>query len=205
MGPARYPTERRELVLAGRPASLLVVKNPDSLLDGDLPLGRLPYWAELWPSALALSSHLAAMSLRGERVLELGCGMGLTTVAIARAGGVPIAVDYDPDAVRFARRNLDEDGGRGLVARMDWNSLGLGTAFSYVVGADILYERAELPRLSELLSRYLTRGGEAILAEPGRELARGFFQNLGRFGLEVARRVPTTIERVTIYHIARKG
>lgn len=197
-------TELREVPLGGRPVSLLVVKNPDSLLDGELEQDYLPYWAELWPSALALSEYLVHFPFRGSPVLELGCGMGLTTIAISRAGGRPLAVDYDPDAVYFARRNLIANGGRGLVARMDWNALALSSAFPYIVGADILYERAELPRLGELFARYLARGGEAIIAEPGRELARGFFQKLPLYGLEVVKNSPSSIERVTIWHLTRK-
>jgi ETFB lysine methyltransferase len=197
-------TEERLVPLGDRPARLLVVKNPNGLLDGDIPGGRLPYWAELWPSALALSEHLLQMPFRGERVLELGCGMGLTTLAIARAGGRPLAIDYDPDALRFAKENLSRDGGRGDFCRMDWGALALGAAFPYIVAADILYERGELPKIGALLKQYLARGGVCVVAEPGREVGRLFFQNLTRYGLMVARTIPTAVERVTIRHLSRR-
>jgi predicted nicotinamide N-methyase len=47
----------------------------------------LPYWAHLWPSAVALAEELAPRSLRGARTLELGCGLGLPSVVAARGGG----------------------------------------------------------------------------------------------------------------------
>lgn len=201
----RYPTQQKQFQLAGKPVSLCIVKDPDSLLDGEIKGDKLPYWAELWPSALALSSHIAGMSFRGETVLELGCGMGLTTVAISLAGGRPLAIDYDPDALRFARHNLESNGGKGLFARMDWNALAVGCAFSYIIGADILYERAELPKLASLFQRYLANGGQVIVAEPGRELAKVFFQSLARYQLEVVRKIETRIDRVTIWHLTKAG
>jgi predicted nicotinamide N-methyase len=47
----------------------------------------LPYWAELWPSCLALAREVAALDLSGRRVLEVGCGLGLPAIAAALAGG----------------------------------------------------------------------------------------------------------------------
>src|SRR5215470_3089340 len=46
----------------------------------------LPYWAELWPSGLALAQHVAMRDLQGMRVLELGCGLGLPALAAALRG-----------------------------------------------------------------------------------------------------------------------
>jgi predicted nicotinamide N-methyase len=200
--PAQYQTETREIESPGRSVSLVTVKNPDSLLDKDVPIVRVPYWAALWPSALALATHLAHRNFRGAPVLELGCGMGLTTISLARAGAVPLAIDYDPDALGFARHNLARDGGHGYFARMDWGQLAISQAFPYIVAADVLYERAQLSKISKLLVRYLSHGGEAIIAEPGREVAKEFFKNLSRYRLE-AKSFPTQHERVTIHHISK--
>ena len=59
----------------------------------------MPYWAELWSSSLALAHDVARRSLRGARVLELGCGLGLPSIAAALAGGRVLATDWSPDAV----------------------------------------------------------------------------------------------------------
>ena len=71
----------------------------------------LPYWAELWSSGVALAHDVARRSLRGERVLELGCGLGLPSIAAAMAGGRVLATDWSPDAIRAteenARRNVE--------------------------------------------------------------------------------------------------
>ncbi|HYP47574.1 MAG TPA: hypothetical protein VEQ61_02950, partial [Thermoleophilaceae bacterium] len=44
----------------------------------------MPYWAELWASGVALADDVASRALRGKRVLELGCGLGLPSIAAAR-------------------------------------------------------------------------------------------------------------------------
>ena len=45
---------------------------------------RLPYWAELWPSAIALSRFLFKNSslIKDKNIIELGCGLGLTSLAL---------------------------------------------------------------------------------------------------------------------------
>ena len=64
----------------------------------------LPYWAELWASGVALAHDVARRALRGARVVELGCGLGLPSIAAALAGGRVLATDWSPDAVRVSAR-----------------------------------------------------------------------------------------------------
>ena len=59
----------------------------------------MPYWAELWPSGLALARRLAGRALRGARVVELGCGLGLPSLVAARGGGRVLATDWSPAAL----------------------------------------------------------------------------------------------------------
>ena len=76
----------------------------------------LPYWAELWPSGVALARRVAARALKGARVLELGCGLGLPSLAAALAGGRVLATDWSPQAIELLRDNAernDADAGAG--------------------------------------------------------------------------------------------
>lgn len=45
---------------------------------------------------------LGAVNFRGKRVLEIGCGTGVTALAIARAGGKILAIDYSAEAIKVA-------------------------------------------------------------------------------------------------------
>lgn len=144
---------------------------------------RIPYWAELWPSSLALARVVLRepWRVRGLRTIELGCGLGLAGLAAAAAGARVLATDYDPDAVAFARLNALANGPLPIEhALMDWRTPIADRAFSLVLGADVLYEGRFLVPLRRALDALLTPGGSALLAEPGREVARPFFEMLRR-------------------------
>ena len=70
----------------------------------------LPYWAELWPSGVALARRVAVRSLRGARVLELGCGLGLPSLAAALAGGRVLATDWSAEAIDATAANAKRNG-----------------------------------------------------------------------------------------------
>ena len=80
----------------------------------------LPYWAELWPSGVALARRVAGRSLRGARVLELGCGLGLPSLAAALAGGRVLATDWSPQAIELLEENAERNGAVLETALVDW-------------------------------------------------------------------------------------
>jgi predicted nicotinamide N-methyase len=136
----------------------------------------LPYWAELWPSGLALARHVATRELAGQRVLELGCGLGLPSLAAALRGADVLATDWAPDAIELLRRNAERNGVFLHVARVRWSepeSLLRAAPWDVVLGADLLYEARNAEQLGELLP---TLGGELLLAEPGRPYAKEFLE-----------------------------
>jgi predicted nicotinamide N-methyase len=49
---------------------------------------RDPYWAVVWASAIALGNLVLAQPdfVRGQRVAEFGCGLGLAGIVCAMAG-----------------------------------------------------------------------------------------------------------------------
>jgi len=141
----------------------------------------LPYWAELWPSGLALARHVAARELRGLRVLELGCGLGLPALAAAVRGAQVLATDWAEDAIELLHRNAGRNGVFLHVARVRWSepeALLRAAPWDLVLGADLLYEARNAEQLAELLPGL---GGELLLAEPGRPYAKEF---LDRFRAE---------------------
>lgn len=158
--------------------SILRPPSADELIDEDAfdEDEFLPYWAELWPSGIALARVVAARRVRGLRVLELGCGLGLPSLAAAAGGADVLASDWAVEAVELLRRNAERNGLSLRVERVRWDEPGplVGEApWDLVLGADLLYEARNAEQLARLLPRL---GSEALLAEPGRPYARSFLE-----------------------------
>jgi predicted nicotinamide N-methyase len=139
----------------------------------------LPYWAELWPSGVALARRVAARSLRGARVLELGCGLGLPSLAAALAGGRVLATDWSPQAIALLEENAERNDATLETALVDWtrpDAIVARAPWDLVLAADVLYERRNVAPLLDLLPRL---GGEVWLADPGRAPAGELLSGLG--------------------------
>ncbi|HET7568847.1 MAG TPA: methyltransferase domain-containing protein, partial [Gaiellaceae bacterium] len=166
--------------LAGRRVTLRRPPSADELID-EAAFDEdefLPYWAELWPSGVALAEVVAARELHGARVLELGCGLGLPSLAAALGGADVLATDWAEDAVALLRENAARNGIALRVERVRWDepdALLAGAPWDLVLGADLLYESRNADQLAALLPRL---GGEVLLAEPGRPYARSFLERM---------------------------
>jgi predicted nicotinamide N-methyase len=150
---------------------------------------RLPYWAELWPSALALARHISERDLAGTRVIELGCGVGLPTILALARGARVLATDHYEAALDFtahnARANLGLEPDSALLDWREPDIEGIGT-FDLVIAADVLYERKNAAALADLVPKLLAPGGEAIFADPRRDEAPEFLRTMEGLGFEDA-------------------
>jgi len=190
----RFVVEPLEVTVFGRELELVAPRSAEELLSEDdfERDERLPYWADLWPSSYALADRVASEKARDGnsrlRLLELGCGLGLVTIAALSAGFGVLATDYYADALLFTRANawriLGEDPATRLV---DWRELpaDLGT-FDRVVAADVLYEKRYASIVADTLARALARGGSALIADPGRTALPAFLRECELRGLVVA-------------------
>ncbi len=164
----KYDLGSHSIPVAGRTFRLLAVRDTNRLVDAIDPKTfaadeRLPYWAELWTSAIALAEWcLGARWEPGARVLELGCGLGLAGIAAAAAGAHVTMTDYEDDALRFARCNAEANLSPEVVrdrlrfAHLDWRNPPLDAAYDVILGADIVYERRSFLPLLDLFDRVLT-------------------------------------------------
>ena len=130
----------------------------------------MPYWAELWPSGLALARALPER-LDGVRVVDLGCGLGVAALAAAARGAEVTALDWSADAVELLRENAARNGLRLEAVHGDWRSF--SGAFDLVLGADVLYEARNAEALLAVLPRLAPK---VLLADPGRPHAAAFFE-----------------------------
>lgn len=180
------PGANRELAIT-RPS------DTDALLDqaaGD-PEQNLPYWAELWPSGIALAAAIFEQPdlVRGLPVLELGTGLGITAIAALDAGADLVVTDYSPESLVLASANTLRNTGREpQTHQMNWRDpetallAGHPDGFPVVLAADVLYERRDIDPLLSLFERLVAPGGLLWLAEPGRPPASIFLESASRQG-----------------------
>lgn len=183
----RFRTVTRSLRVAERDVALLSPANADDLISEDdyVEDERLPYWADLWPSAQILANEVAIMRLAGQRVLELGCGLGVVALGAAMAGAEVTATDYYDDAILFASLNVATATGKSIATRMvNWVAMpeDLGK-FDVVLASDVLYEHRYASMVADAIAKTLRRGGEAIVADPGRIALEEFLEECSDRGL----------------------
>jgi predicted nicotinamide N-methyase len=167
------------VAVGGRELRMVLPRDSEALLDEQAfeQEEYLPYWAQLWPSAIALARVVTGLRPHGRRVLELGCGLGLPSIAAALEGASVLATDWSPDAVAFAAVNASRNGAALRTAVCSWTSpqpLLDEAPWDLVLAADVLYEARNVDALLELLPRLVRASGEVLLADPGRRPAERF-------------------------------
>jgi predicted nicotinamide N-methyase len=201
------PTDLIEDVVAlgaGREIVLLRPRDTEALLDEasfDARDEFVPYWADLWPSAQLLARTLAGRSLRGARVLELGCGLGLPSLAAAVAGGRVMSTDWAPEAVEAVRNNAAHNQISLEAAVCDWRDPPerlCAAPWDLVIAADVLYERRNVAPLCALLQRV---AAETWLADPGRAPAEQLLADLELAGWEIGTLTASDSPRVTVHRL----
>lgn len=139
-----------------------------------------PYWSVLWRSGVALAREVDGLDLGGKRVVELGCGLALPSLAAARAGAEALATDGDREALPLVERNASLNGVAVETAMAEWaapDDLVRRAPFDLVLAADVLYERHSVAPLLRLLPRLAP---EASIADPGRGAGEAFMEEAER-------------------------
>ncbi len=180
------PDLREETVRVGEvELSLLRPSSPEALLDEEAFQNDefLPYWAELWPAASALAEALPA-DLRGLRVVELGCGLGVPSLVAAYRGAEVVATDWAADAIDLLRTNAERNGITLQANVWDWREP-WAERFDLALAADVLYELRNVDPVVDALRRLAP---EALVGLAGRPYEQRFLRSVESCG-EVAPRV----------------
>jgi predicted nicotinamide N-methyase len=211
----RFRTSIEDATIDARTFSILKPANPDDLIrEEDFVMDeRLPYWADVWPSSIVLAEKLIELTGAGRTALELGCGVGLSTLAATSAGFDVLSTDYYVDALDVTRANVFRNLGITARTRMvDWRHFpeDLGT-FDLVFASDVLYEKEYAELLPVLLLRLLAPAGIALIADPGRVAAPIFVEACATHRLEIREKETRPFEageikqKIDIYEIRRRG
>jgi predicted nicotinamide N-methyase len=172
----------------------------DALLDSRKTQERfehnqyMPYWAQPWPAGILLAEHILMHEPgEGRRAVEIGCGVGLVSVAAAMMGWRVTASDYDEDALAFAQLNAARNGVALEAAEwIDFVEQAPRREYDCVLAADLLYERRLADPVARWIGSALAPGGYALASDPNRSAAADFPEALSRHGLVAEKQEVTT-------------
>jgi predicted nicotinamide N-methyase len=129
-----------------------------------------PLFGVVWPAGLALAEAMSHFPVDGKSILELGCGIGLTSLVLARRGANITACDHHPLAGIFLHHNTELN---GLAPMTFHNASWLGPnpllgRYDLIIGSDLLYERGHAALLAGFIDHHANPAAQVLLADPGR-------------------------------------
>jgi len=153
-----------------------------------------PLFGLLWPSGRQLADQLAARPVRaGERILEIGCGLGLASLVGHRRGADVTASDCHPLAGRFLRVNARLNGlnplpyrhgrwGATVDARIPSGETAVSGHFQLLIGSDLLYERDADGGLAAFIDAHAAADAEVWIVDPDRRNRPTFNRRMAGLG-----------------------
>ena len=121
------------------PSSTLVIEIPQagsfSLRNGFGPKATYGLW--LWPAGVALAHEVASRKWDGLNVLELGPGLGLAAMTVARLGGKMTLAEKLPEVNARTRANLAANGVAAEFLESTWEAI--TGSFDAIIASETCY------------------------------------------------------------------
>lgn len=157
---------------------------------------RLSYWWQPTAAAIALAVHLLGVgSLAQKRVLDLGCGLGLSGIAAGLAGADVVFMDAEATAIDFARYNASCNGlslDRADFSASDWEDVVQMGSFDFVIGSEILYDYFSHGDLINFIQAHVADDGSVVLADRKRLCVSRFLGRMRDKGFHCNEQVVTS-------------
>jgi len=165
-----------------------------------------PLFGLLWPSGTRLAERMALRPVRAtERILEIGCGLALSSLVGHRRGADVTASDCHPLAGAFLAENVRLNGllplkyrhGQwgGLPSNVEFDGpappttaardMAIAGQFELIIGSDILYERDEAGSLAAFIESHAAPQAEIWVVDPNRGNRAHFHRNMAALGFSM--------------------
>lgn len=176
-----------------------------------------PLFGLLWPSGQMLAERLSRRVVGTERILEVGCGLGLASLVGHRRGADITASDHHPLAGAFMAHNTALNALSPLPYRHgDWAAQQythlrgstedltlVNGLYDLIIGADLLYDRNASLQLAPFIDSHAHAVAEVWIIDPDRSNRGAFHRGMEAAGFE---RREERLDRVeTAQHSAYKG
>ncbi len=209
----KIESETEEVKVGSKTFKYCKITNADEIYNAlaamdnaqdDVTDERIPYWTELWPSALALSEFiLKNRHLFKEHFLfhEIGCGLALPAMVCADMGYGTIISDYAKPALSFALRSRKLNGlDTPETFLLDWRHIPKDfQRCNVLLAADVAYEKRMFQTVIEVFEKLTLPDGLILFAEPNRGYAKEFYDMLMVAGFSVEK-TETVVELKNFSH-----
>lgn len=150
----------------------------------------------VWDSSKVLANFMFDYEIEDKRILEIGCGIALSSLMLNQKNANITATDYHPEAEGFLLENTMLNKGKNIpFFRTGWidADIGLGK-FDVVIGSDLLYEIEHIDLLSNFIHQHTQPTCEIIIVDPGRGQHARFSKKMIHLGYSHSQSKPENIE-----------
>jgi predicted nicotinamide N-methyase len=178
----------------------------DEALNLGISSATWPLFGLLWPSGARMAERMALRPVTAERILEIGCGLALSSLVAHRRGADVTASDCHPLTHAFLDHNTRlnglspityrhglwgtaagrEDGKPVLTQAQDDGVSGL---FDLIMGSDILYERDDEGTLAHFIDSHAAARCEIWVVDPNRGNRSAFHKHMAQVGFAMHEQV----------------
>lgn len=138
-----------------------------------------PFWAKVWPSAIALANFLESNKqlIYQKKVLELAAGLGLPSLAASKFAATIICSDYVQEPLTIVDQSIILNKLNNVECKiLDWNNLPEDVSTDVLLLSDINYEPSSFKQLLKVMDFFLQNNTTIILSTPQRIMAKPFIE-----------------------------
>lgn len=170
-----FSTRNVLLDVSGQPYRLRVLADLQQFGDPDGHAANLgvasAQWSlfgQVWPARQRLAEAMYAFGIEGKRILEPTCGTGLASLTLRRGADV-VASDIHPQAEPFLACIATLDAVPAVYYRqLRWDVLPAPGRFDAIIVSGVLYKRAQVALIGDVIERYAQPAAEVMITDPGR-------------------------------------
>lgn len=162
---------------------------------------KWPIFGVLWPSGFVMATIAEQIKIEGLKILEVGCGLGLSSLVLKLRDADISATDYNPAVQTFLQENTRINQIEEIpFYRADWEDDHLISQKRYdlIIGSDILYESDHAENLAHFINKSAKENCKVIIVDPGRGYINNFTREMEKHNFVHRKDEHTFVERFNI-------
>lgn len=161
-------------------------KDEEQLSEYGISSATWSLFGVVWPASSVLAHYMQDYNIEDKRILEVGCGIALSSHLLNSRDADITATDYHPEVEAFLNENTQLNNNKPIpFERTSWvdkdDSLG---RFDLIIGSDILYERWHIDELSTFIQNHANEKCEVVIVDPGRGNNAKFTKAMNLLGFD---------------------